>query len=249
MTNSIGKIDRFWVKTLIVSILITFVPILGFSQDDEIFRIYPQYSYEELLQKAKKASPPTGTEHYRTVELVELIDNIPNLRLEVRYATRNNFMGMKFYKSQRAFLQKPAADALASAAMSLELHGMGIIVYDAYRPWYVTKMFWDATPDSLKNYVANPLNGSRHNRGCAVDIGLYYLSTGEKVAMPTDYDDFTKKAHMSFQDTTQQILSNRQLLQETMKKAGFEVYEFEWWHFDFKDWNKYPILNLTFEEL
>jgi len=239
--------DKSMHLLIVASLLL--IPLISRSQDDEFFRIYPQHTYEELLQMARSSRAPESEHGYRNPKLVNLEDYIPNIQLEIRYATTKNFMGMKFYEAQESYLQKPAAKALARVAKMLKRQGLGLIIYDAYRPWYVTKMFWDATPDSLKNYVANPVSGSKHNRGCAVDLGLYYLNTGKKVPMPTDYDDFSEKAHISFTDTSSTILANRQILQKAMKKGGFRVYQYEWWHFDYKDWEKYPVINLTFQEL
>ena len=158
-------------------------------------------------------------------------------------------MGMKFYTTERAFLQRPAANALKNVVKSLKKQGYGLIIYDAYRPWYVTKMFWDATPDSLRHFVANPENGSKHNRGCAVDLGLYFLESNELVPMPSGYDEFTSKAASDFMDLPDSLIRNREILKSAMEEAGFEVYQYEWWHYDYKDWEKYPVLNLRFEDI
>ncbi len=128
-------------------------------------------------------------------------------------------------------------------------HGLGLLVHDAYRPWYVTKMFWEATPDDMKDFVANPANGSRHNRGCAVDLTLYDSATGEPIEMVAGYDEFSFRSYPDYPGGTQRQRHYRNLLRDVMEKHGFDVYEFEWWHFDYQDWREYRIGNSSFEEL
>jgi len=122
-------------------------------------------------------------------------------------------------------------------------------VCDAYRQLAVTKLFCDATPPKLRNFVADPSKGSRHNRGCAVDLGLYDLKTGKPVEMVSGYDEMTDRAFPDYPGGTSRQRWHRDLLRRAMEAEGFTVYEEEWWHFDYKDWRKYPILNKTFEEL
>ncbi len=124
-----------------------------------------------------------------------------------------------------------------------------MLVHDAYRPWYVTKMFWDATPDDKKIFVANPSEGSRHNRGCAVDTSLYALATGKPVEMVGVYDEMSERSYPGYPGGTSLQRWHRELLRHAIENEGFEVYEFEWWHFDYKDWRTYPILNLRFDQL
>jgi D-alanyl-D-alanine dipeptidase len=148
-----------------------------------------------------------------------------------------------------AYLQRPAAEALKRVHDRLSEHGYGLLIYDAYRPWHVTKMFWDATPEKYHNFVADPAKGSRHNRGCAVDLTLYDLKTGKPVEMVSGYDEFSDRAFPDYPGGTSRQRWHRDLLRRAMQAEGFSVYEAEWWHFDYKDWQKYPILNKTFEEL
>jgi D-alanyl-D-alanine dipeptidase len=128
-------------------------------------------------------------------------------------------------------------------------YGLGLIVYDAYRPWYVTKLFWDATPEDKKDFVANPAFGSRHNRGSAVDLGLYDLETGEPVEMICGFDEFSERAYPDYPGGTTRKRFLRDLLIEEMKKERFSVYPYEWWHYDYYTWKRYGILNVTFEDL
>ncbi len=146
-------------------------------------------------------------------------------------------------------MQKPAAEALERVNEKLKAQGYGLLIYDAYRPWYVTKMFWDATPEKFHSFVADPSKGSRHNRGCAVDLTLYDLKTGKPVEMVGGYDEFSDRAFPDYLGGTSRQRWHRDLLRRAMEAEGFTVYEEEWWHFDYKDWRKYPILNKTFEEL
>jgi D-alanyl-D-alanine dipeptidase len=182
--------------------------------------------------------------------LVELTALDPSVRLDIRYATANNFTGKQLYTQPRAFLAKPAAEALLRAHRAAQQQGFGLTVYDAYRPWRVTKALWDATPPGPKrNYVANPKRGSKHNRGCAVDLTLHALESGAQVAMPSGYDEFTPRAHRSFTSAPAQALAHRDLLEAIMEAQGFRGASNEWWHFDFSGWQDYPVLDVPFEGL
>ncbi len=217
--------------------------------EGNIFRIVPERPIDDLRAAAEAASPPDEDGDFRESDLVELVSLDPTIKLDVRYASTNNFMGEAFYEQPRAFLQRPAAETLVAAHQDLKEHGLGLVVYDGYRPWQVTKMFYDATPDSLKIFVADPAQGSRHNRGCAVDLGLFDLATGEIVEMVSGYDEFTPRAFPDYPGGTALARYHRELLRDAMEAHGFTVYEAEWWHFDYKDWRAYPIMNVAFEEL
>jgi len=171
------------------------------------------------------------------------------IRLDVRYATTENFMGEVFYSQPRAFLQRPAAEALVRAHRWLLERGYGLMIYDGYRPWYVTKMFWDATPTHLREFVANPARGSRHNRGCAVDLTLFEVATGQAVEMPSGFDEFSPRAYADYPGGTSRSRACRTLLRQAMEAQGFAANPSEWWHFDHGDWRRYPLANQRFEEL
>ncbi len=185
--------------------------------------------------------PPREEGKFRKPDLVELTKIDPTIKLDIRYATPNNFLGRPVYISSRAFLQKPAAQALARVSKKLRAEGYGLVVFDGYRPWSVTKIFWDATPADKKEFVADPAKGSRHNRGCAVDLSLYDLKTGKEVEMTGGYDEMTERSHADYKGGTQEQRARRDLLRRAMESEGFEVYPPEWWHFDYKDWKQYPI--------
>ena len=203
----------------------------------------------ELMKEALAAQPPKENGDFRATELVELAKLDPTIRLEIRYATTNNFLGTIFYSQARAFMQRPAAEAVVRANRRLKQYGYGLLIHDAYRPWYVTKVFWDATPDDKKIFVANPANGSRHNRGCAVDLTLYDLKTKKPVEMVSTYDETTARAYPNYPGGTSLQRWHRQFLRETMEAEGFTVYEAEWWHFDYKDWKSYRIGNTLFARI
>ncbi|HEX8068968.1 MAG TPA: M15 family metallopeptidase [Pyrinomonadaceae bacterium] len=189
------------------------------------------------------AQPPQEQGHFRPSDLVELVKLDRTIKLDVRYATTNNFAGRAVYREARAFLQRPAAEALRRAGRRLRKDGYGLLVFDGYRPWAVTKLFWDITPADKKQYVADPAKGSRHNRGCAVDLSLYDLKTGREVAMPSAYDEMTERAHVNYQGGTTEARRLRDLLRAAMEAEGFTVYAEEWWHYDYKDWREYAIGN------
>ncbi len=219
------------------------------GESGETFKIEPVQSLEELRESALSAEPPAETGEFVASDLVDVTTLDPGIRLDIRYASTNNFMDAAFYDEPRAFLQRPAAEALARANARLGEHGLGLLVHDGYRPWYVTKMFWDATPEDQKLFVANPANGSRHNRGAAVDLTLYRLSDGAPVEMVSGYDEFSPRAFPDYPGGTSLARWYRELLREAMEDEGFAVYEWEWWHFDYSDWPKYRIGNETFAEL
>jgi len=193
--------------------------------------------------------PPHEAGRFRAADLVELVRIEPSVRLDVRYATERNFVGRPVYRQARVFLQRPAAEAVARAHRGLAARGYGLLVFDGYRPWSVTRLFWQVTPPHLREFVADPRKGSRHNRGCAVDLTLFDLATGREVEMPTPYDDFTEKAAQDYAGATPAQAAHRAILREAMVKEGFLVYPSEWWHFDYKDWREYPILDVPFEQL
>jgi len=221
---------------------------VGFAQEVS-FRITPLRPVEELRAEALKAQPPHEPGTFLKPDLVELVQLDPAIKLDIRYATTNNFLGTPLYTQARAFLQRPAAEALLRAHRELKAQGYGLIIHDGYRPWYVTKVFWDATPDEKKIFVADPAAGSRHNRGCAVDLSLYDLKTGKEVKMPSGYDEMTDRAFPDYEGGTPEERDRRALLRHAMEKQDFQVYPTEWWHFDYKDWKQYPILNVKFEDL
>jgi len=193
--------------------------------------------------------PPKEAGPFREPELRELVKLDPTIKLDIRYATRNNFLGRAVYKEARAFLQKPAAEALVRAHQRLRPQGYGIVVFDGYRPWSVTKIFWDVTPADKKIFVADPSQGSRHNRGCAVDLSMYELATGKIVQMPSEYDEMTERAHINYACATPEAKRLRDMLRAAMEAEGFAVYEPEWWHYDYKDWKQYPIGNIPFSKI
>lgn len=214
------------------------------------FRIEPVRPVEALRAEALAASPPEEEgQRFRDSELVEVAELEPGIRLDVRYATTNNFMSSVFYDEPRVFLQSPAAEAVVRAHRALAPHGYGLLLHDGYRPWYVTKMFWDATPESQKLFVANPANGSRHNRGSAIDLNLYDLATGDPVEMVGGYDEFSPRSFPDYPGGTSRQRWLRELLRRAMEAQGFTVYEAEWWHFDHEDWRRYAIQNATFDQL
>ena len=213
------------------------------------FRIEPLLPVSELRRLADDASPPAEEGDFRDSDLVRLTDLDSTIRLDVRYAGENNFMGAAFYEVADAFLQRPAAEALARAHAALGEYGYGVVVHDGYRPWRVTKMFFDATPEHQRIFVADPAAGSRHNRGAAVDIGLYDRATGEVQVFVSGYDEFSERAFPRYVGGTSEQRWLRELLRTLMEHEGFAVYEHEWWHFDYGDWQRYGIENVPLHRI
>jgi D-alanyl-D-alanine dipeptidase len=198
---------------------------------------------------ALAATPPVEPPAHRASDLVSLTSLDPTIKLDIRYASTNNFMGFPLYERSGAWLQRPAAEALARAARTLKALGYGLLIHDGYRPWFVTRMFWDATPAYAHVFVADPAQGSRHNRGCAVDLTLYDLKTGQPVEMTGRYDEMSRRSYADYVGGTSRQRWTRDLLRKAMEAEGFSVYPEEWWHFDYKDWREYPIGTETFSQL
>jgi D-alanyl-D-alanine dipeptidase len=214
-----------------------------------VFRIQPLRPVDKLEREARTAQPPQESADLKAPDLVDLVALDPSIKLDVRYATTNNFLGTKIYREGRAFLQRPAAEALVRTNKALASSGYGLLVHDAYRPWYVTKIFWDATPEDKHDFVADPAKGSRHNRGCAVDLTLYDRKTGQPVTMPSVYDEMSERAFADYAGGTPEERRLRQVLRAAMEAEGFTVYPKEWWHFDHRDWKLYRIGNQTFDQI
>jgi serine beta-lactamase-like protein LACTB len=219
------------------------------GEDGHTFRLQPRRPLADIRKEALAAKPPPEGGELAKPELVDITSLDASIKLDIRYAGDNNFLGTPFYTSAKAFMQRPAAEALVRAHKALEKDGYGLLVHDAYRPWSVTKMFWEATPDHFRHFVADPAQGSRHNRGCAVDLTLYDRKTGRVIDMVGGYDEFSDRSYPDYVGGTARQRWHRDLLRRTMEAEGFTVYEAEWWHYDFKDWKRYPTSNLTFEEV
>jgi CubicO group peptidase (beta-lactamase class C family)/D-alanyl-D-alanine dipeptidase len=222
-------------------------PIVG--EDGSTFRIRPVRPVEELRREALAATPPREPGDFRRPDLVEITSLDPSVRLDLRYASPDNFLSTPLYASAHAFLQRPAAEALVRAHRRLAEQGYGLLIHDAYRPWHVTKMFWDATPEKDHIFVADPAQGSRHNRGAAVDLTLFDRRTGKPVAMTGGFDEMSDRSYPDYPAGTSLQRWHRDLLRRAMEEQGFTVYEAEWWHFDHKAWRRYPILNQSFEQV
>jgi len=220
---------------------------LGPEEGATQLKVTPLRPVPDLLKEALTAQPPQETGDFLPSDLVELTKLDPTIKLDIRYATTNNLFGTVFYSQPRAFLQRAPAEALVRVNRKLKELGYGLLVHDGYRPWYVTKVFWEATPDDKKIFVADPSKGSRHNRGAAVDLTLYDLKTGKPIEMVSTYDETTDRAHPDYPGGTSLQRWHRDLLRSAMEAESFTVYEAEWWHFDYKDWQRYRIGNERFK--
>jgi D-alanyl-D-alanine dipeptidase len=219
------------------------------SDSARTYHITPSKPVNDLRTAALAAKPPAESGTFRNPDLVELAPLDSSIHFDIRYATSNDFLGTPVYSQARAFLQRPAAEALLRVQQKLKSLGYGLLIHDAYRPWYVTKIFWDATPAEGKIFVADPAQGSRHNRGCAVDLTLYDLPTGKPIEMPGTYDEMSPRSFPDYPGGTSLQRWHRDLLRHAMESEGFTVYEAEWWHFDYKDWKEYAISNIPFEKI
>jgi len=195
-------------------------------------------SYNQYLASVK--SNPSN-------ELVEIKKAIPNIKLDIRYATKNNFMQQVMYKQARAFARKPVVESLKKIQKELNKKGYGLKIFDGYRPYAITVEFYKKASD--KNFVANPAKGSKHNRGCAVDLTLINLKTGKELVMPTPYDSFSAAAAAKYEKVSPEARKNRDFLIAIMAKYQMNVLENEWWHYDFSGWRSYDLMDIPFEKL
>ncbi len=222
---------------------------VGPEEGSNQLRVTPVRPIDEVRREALAASPPNEAPPAKATDLVELTALDPSIKLEIRYATTNNFLGTRFYDEARAFMQRPAAEAVVRAHRALKPLGYGLLIHDAYRPWYVTRMFWDATPVEKRWLVANPAQGSKHNRGAAVDLTLYDIATGKPVEMPSTYDESTGRAYADYPGGTALQHWYRALLRSALEREGFAVNPSEWWHFDYGNWRDYAIGNVAFDKI
>jgi len=180
-------------------------------------------------------------------QLINIATAIPSAQFDIKYATDDNFVGQAVYSSAKAFARKPVVEALGNIQEELKKSGLGLKIFDAYRPYAVTIKFYDIVQDSIA--VAAPWHGSRHNRGCALDLTLIELESGIELDMPTPFDVVNEYSHAECSDLDEQVILNRDKLINIMKKYGFSVYPYEWWHFDFNGWENYKLMDIPFEKL
>lgn len=194
---------------------------------------------------------PAGLpEAARSAGLVDVVERVPGLLLDVRYATTNNFVGAAVYPGPHCWLQAEVAERLAAVQADLLAQGLSLKVFDCYRPFSVQEHFWTLVADERyvgkpqRDNQGEPLEGSRHNRGAAVDVSLVDIASGEELAMPTDYDDFSERAAADYQALPPAVIANRKVLIDVMTIHGFTVLPSEWWHFDAAGWEQYPLLDI-----
>ncbi|WP_443937286.1 M15 family metallopeptidase [Pedobacter sp. MW01-1-1] len=215
------------------------------------FSLFAQSDVKATEQKLKVVR--NKTEYLQSIlnepdnQLLEIKKVIPSIKLDIRYATENNFMKQVMYKEARAFARKPVVLSLKKIQEELNKKGYGLKIFDAYRPYTITVAFYEKASD--KAFVANPAQGSRHNRGCAVDLTIIDLKTGKEIAMATPYDSFSKAAAADYPDVSDEVKKNRSFLIEVMQRHNFKVLENEWWHFDFNNWKNYDLMDIPFQQL
>jgi D-alanyl-D-alanine dipeptidase len=181
--------------------------------------------------------------------LVDLAALDATVRLDIRYATARNFLGRAVYPQPRAFLREEVAQALVRAHRSLAPRGFGLLVFDAYRPLAVTRIFWNELPAAKRAFVADPTKGSMHNRGCAVDVSLFDLAGGGEAEMPSAYDEMSERASPRYRGGSAEARARRDLLRAALEAEGFRVNRGEWWHFDHETCPRFEVLDVSFESL
>ncbi|CAN5433789.1 hypothetical protein BH10BAC4_BH10BAC4_08950 [soil metagenome] len=216
-------------------IILFFLPLLAIAQN--------KYGLKPMNYKEYKESIKAHPEN----ELVDLEKFVPDMIMDIRYSTANNFTGKKIYNMAKAYARRPVAVALKKAQAEFKKHGVVVKMHDAYRPYAATVKFYEEYHDTT--YVASPYKGSRHNRGCALDMTIVDIKTGMELKMPTEYDSFSKDAWPTTPVKNPLIKKNRDLIISVMERNGFKVNASEWWHFDFVGWGKYEVMDINFEEL
>ncbi len=216
-------------------IIFLFIPFLAGAQNRYGLQATTYGAYQQSLR------------NHPEKELVDLESYIPGIVLDIRYATTNNFTQQKIYNLPKAFARRPVAEALKKAQAEFNVLGAGIKIFDAYRPYAATVRFYEIYHDTT--YVASPYKGSRHNRGCALDMTIVDQKTKKELEMPTGFDSFRKEAWPTTPVNDPTVRNNRELLIRVMEHNGFKVNASEWWHFDYLGWQKYDVMDINFEEL
>ena len=219
------------------------------SSDGAVPRVKPARPVKDLVREARAASPPAEPPAPLPSDLVDVTTLDPSIRVDLRYAGDDNVVGEELLETSRAFLQRPAAEELVRAHRALARQGYGLVVRDAYRPWWVTKVVWDATPPEVRRFLADPADGSGYNRGTTVDVGLYRLADGAIVGLPSPYGEMSVRAYRDFPGGTSEQRWHRDLLLEAMEAQDFSAQATQWWRYDLAEGRRYPILNLPFEGL
>lgn len=226
-----------------ISIRGIFLPRRDYGGAEGTFRITPLRPAAELLKEARAQTPPQEPGDFLPSDLVDVRSLDKSIALDVRYATAANFLGTPVYGKAQVRLQRAAAEGVVRAHRALKPLGYGLMLHDGYRPWFVTWVFWNATPEASREFVADPAKGSKHNRGCAIDLTLFDLKTKKAVEMTGGYDEMSPRSYPDYAGGTARQRALRDLLRVTMEREGFTVYESEWWHFDYKDWPRHRIGN------
>lgn len=226
-----------------VSIGSVFLPRRDFGGAEGVFRLTPLRPVADLAREARSLQPPAETGDFLPSDLVDVRSLDKSIALDVRYATAANFLATPVYGKVEVRLQRRAAEALVRAHRALKPAGYGLMLHDGYRPWFVTWIFWNATPEGSRDFVADPAKGSKHNRGCAIDLTLFDLKTGKAIEMPGLYDEMSPRSYPDYQGGTSRQRAMRDFLRQAMEREGFSVYEAEWWHFDYQDWPRHAIGN------
>lgn len=236
-----SKIEKFLILSMFAFLSLTMLNFTDFQAAEPPAIESPQ------LQPGSNS--PQSVPLYQLPAWARLVDIRtvnPNIRLDIRYATTNNFLKRKLYPVARCVLRASVAQKLSQVQKKLEKMGLGLKVYDCYRPLSVTRQMWEVLPDS--RYVANPAQGSRHNRGAAVDLTLVDRN-GKELEMPTGFDNFTEKASRDYRGGSAASRRNSQLLEKVMEEGGFVPLSTEWWHFDAEDWQKFVILDVPLQSI
>lgn len=240
--------------TLLLLAAALFAPTCASAQNGSRFTQAEVYERMTMKRNPYKLPIIDNIEDYREYvgkhkdnELIDLEEYIPGIKLDIKYATSDNFTGTRVYTMQKAYLVKEAAKALKKAQRELSKEGLGFVIYDAYRPYAATFYFREVYHDTT--FVASPTTGSIHNRGCAVDLALIDIKTGKYLVMPTEFDNFTEKAAADYPDLTEEQIANREKLRSIMEKHGFKINSDEWWHYNLKDNKRFPLMDISFEEL
>lgn len=219
------------------------------ASDGVVLRVRPTRPVKDLIREARAAAPPADPPAPLPSDLVEVTTLDPSIRVDLRYAGDDNVVGEELLETSRAFLQRPAAEELVRAHRALARRGYGLVVRDAYRPWWATKVVWEATAPEVRRFLADPADGSGYNRGTTVDVGLYRLADRAVVELPSLYGEMSVRAYRDFPGGTSEQRWHRDLLLEAMEDQDFSALATQWWRYDFSEGRRYPILNLPFEGL
>ena len=219
------------------------------GEGNKIYRVEVSGDYNALKEAARQAAVPVKLQQGKAAKLVSVRAAVPSAKIALRYTGADTIFGISLHDAADAFMDSEAANALQKASEKLAAYGYGLLIWEAYRPWYVSKLASDLMPKDKKNMLPLPDRGEDRNTGRTIDVSLYDLQTGEPVDMISDFDEVSVRQFPGFTGGTERQRNLRDLLVSVMQDAGFVQGKEEWWHFSYGDTKDWQHLNIPYEQI